>query len=132
MQSASEQVSKQEIESMIIQHVQLEVLPGRARMDADSVSSAAAAILSRVTQTTIAYTPSADAGMLRELNLLREVEDAAADYCGRFMIDEAEDEDGSVCDEQQHLAAKRLCDALADLRAALNSQAHQIREGDRG
>ena len=58
-----------------------------------------------------------------ELNLLREVEEAARDYAGRFMIDEAEDTDGSVCSEEQHLAAKRLCDAIADIDAAPSTPA---------
>jgi hypothetical protein len=64
-------------------------------------------------------TPVTEAAQEREINLLREIEEAARDYAGRFMVDEAEDTDGSVCGEDQHLSAKRLCDAIADIDANL-------------
>ncbi len=56
---------------------------------------------------------------LRERRLLVELEEAARDYAGRYLLDQATDIAGCVCGEDQHLAAKRLCDAIADIDAAL-------------
>lgn len=46
---------------------------------------------------------------------LLELEGATRAYANGYMLDEAADVDGNVCDEAQHEAAKRVCDALADL-----------------